>query len=340
MKWTCVMITLDGAEYLWYAIKSIYDFIKDSKGNIIIIEGSTQYAYWAGKDGNSSDDTKKIIDGFIKDSEPGFIIHKRYGRVKNKIELRNKYMDEIHRLPKEQKPDWCLILDDDELYKKEDLERLDKFLKGHKDIVYVFNDQRFFWKDFNHVLINDELQLRLRKMLGTRNDKVFYDMIGSRLRQGQYHERIFKFEMDLFYKKSHSTVTDGKERDVYIDPFYEKNRIMYGGCPRYHYGYITTKEKMERRFFYYQQRDCGMSLDEVREKRDVWTDNYGWYLLYGEPRNPLSLVKPFYGLHPEIIKQHPYFKKGNCPMVDEAKKKLKEICGEKVIEMEKEKNVN
>ena len=41
MKWSCCYIVLNGSEYIWYSIKSIYNFIKASGGKIIIIEGST-----------------------------------------------------------------------------------------------------------------------------------------------------------------------------------------------------------------------------------------------------------------------------------------------------------
>ena len=35
MKWFAVMITLNGEEYLWYSLKSVYDFIKESGGKMI-----------------------------------------------------------------------------------------------------------------------------------------------------------------------------------------------------------------------------------------------------------------------------------------------------------------
>lgn len=317
MKWTCCIITLNGAEYIWHSIKSVYDFIKDKDGQIIIIEGSTKYAEMVSEDGNSVDDTENIIEGFIKDSEPGFIIYKRFGTVEDKKVLRNAYFEEIRKLSIDKQPDWILVLDDDELYKKEDLERLDSYLEKNPRLCYIFNPQRWFWGDFKHVAITDENECRKQIEEGKRKDKIFYDAVGNRLRQGQYHERIFKWMPGLSYKGSHSVVTDPQGRDIYIDPFYEDNRIIFPGCPRYHYGYMTTLDRMYERYRYYELRDQGKVSSN---KEEVWKDNYGHWLLYDLPLNTSTKVEKYYGNHPEIIKKHPYWKKGMCPMKEDAEK--------------------
>ena len=320
MKWSCVMITLNGGEYLWYALKSVYDFIKDSGGQIIIIEGSTQYAKMVSEDGHSIDNTKDIIEGFKKDSDDGFIIYKRVGKVENKQILRNTYFEVIRNLPKEKQPDWILMLDDDELYKKEDLQRLDNFLSNNPNYEYVFNPQRWIWKDFKTEAYSSENTSLKQIKQGTRIDKLFYDAVGTRLRQGQYHERIFKWNPGIKHI-SHSVITDKEGRDIYIDPYYESKRIVFPGCPRYHYGYMTTTQRMGERFQYYEKRD---KSKEVSSKNALWQDNYGSYLLRGKPANSCTMIREYFGDHPEIIKQHPYWEKGECPMATDSKKIIKD----------------
>lgn len=317
MKWFACTIVLNGAEWLWYSIKSIYDFIRDSGGKMVIIEGSTKYATNVAKDGASTDDTQKIIEGFIRDSDPKFFIYKRLGKVEDKRVLRNAYLDEIKKLPKEEHPDMILIVDADELYKKADLQRLDKFLEKHQDVWYIFNNQHFFWRDFRHEMINKEWELRERIALKRRRDKLFYDMLGREMRQGEFHERIYKWDVGLSHNHSHATVANGKGRELYIDKFYENNRLCYPGCPRYHYGYLTTTQKMRERFMYYEVRDHNLTLEKAKQL-DIWNDNYGYYLVTGMPWNTLSMVINFVGSHPEIVKLHPYYKKGICPMAEEA----------------------
>lgn len=319
MRWFACYITLNGSEYIWYSIKSIYNFIHASGGKIVIIEGSTKFATNAANDGNSKDETKDIITRFVGDSDPGFIIYKRVGRVEDKRALRNAYLKAIRSLPKNQQPDWILMVDDDELYKREDLERLDNYLTHHKDVWYIYNDQVMFWGDFKHIYGNDEKTMHKLIQEGKRSELVYYDMNGRKTRQGEFHERIFKWRTDLNYNLSHATVADGKGRELYIHPDYQKHRVYYPSCPRYHYGYMTTSEKMAARFKYYEQRDKSRTLSEA-ERMTVWNDNYGWFLLYGKPKNILTKISEFNGMQPGIMKEHPYYQKGKCPMMEEAEK--------------------
>lgn len=316
-KWACCIITLNGGEYIWYAIKSIYDFMKESGGKIIVIEGSTKYATDINKDGNSTDNTEEIALGFIRDSKPDFITYKKLGKVEDKKVLRNAYLEEIRKISENERPEWVLVLDDDELYKMEDLRRLDKFITENPKIQYIFNSQRWFWRDFKTEAFSCEDESFKQIKQGNRKDKLFFDCVGNRLRQGQYHERIFRFNSEYKYINSHSTITDSEGRDVYIDPFYEDKRIVFSGCPRYHYGYMTTTNKMYHRYQYYERRDKERTPEHIDE---IWRDNYGHFLLRNIPKNTSTKIRPYFGTHPIIIQQHPYWKIGKCPMAEDSKK--------------------
>ena len=323
IKWVACYIVLNGDEYLWYSLKSIYNFIKDTDGKIIIIEGSTEYAGDVAADGNSSDKTKEIIDGFIKDSDKDFIIYKRLGKIKNKQVLRNAYLNEIKKLPEEQKPEWVLVMDDDELYKIEDLRRLDKFLTKNPKIEYILNPQRWFWKDFKTEAYSSENECLGQISNGFRKDKLYYDMVSERLRQGQYHERIYKWNKNIQHIH-HAVVSDEVPRDIYIHPDYEDKRIVFPGCPRYHYGYMTTTDRMFERYHYYEKRDKKRETSTIK-KDEVWTDNYGHYLLRDVPKNTSTRTRPYYGEHPVIMKEHPYWKLGKCPMAVDAETMIKTL---------------
>lgn len=312
-KFFACYIGLNSAQYLWYSIKSIYDFIKETDGKIIFIEGSTDYAIDVASDGNSIDNTKQILDDFIKDSEDNFIIYKRLGKVKDKRDLRNAYLDEVKKYADDNS--WVIVVDDDELYKIEDLRRLNNFLDNNPNIEYIFNPQKWFWKDFSHICIPNEYEVHKQISTGKRSDKVFFDCVGNKIRQGQFHERFFKYNPGIRHINSHSIVTDSEGRDIYIDNFYESKRIIFNGCPRYHYGYLTTTNKMSHRFVYYQHRDANKPQTK---REEVWNDSYGYYLLTGKLKNSAMTIFDYYGTHPEIIKEHPYFEKNSCPMNDEA----------------------
>ncbi len=99
-------------EYLWYVLKSIYDFPR----LIVIIDG----AYSAKMPSHySTDGTQKIVKEFPDPDKK--IIYERTWAPTQK-EQRSKGL--IYLEP----DDWLLLVDDDEIYKKEDLERLANFL--------------------------------------------------------------------------------------------------------------------------------------------------------------------------------------------------------------------
>ena len=298
-----------------------YPYVKPRKSQLYkgrIIKGSGTYPI-----GFSKESYNHLLDIFHSiDHEDYYLIP-----LKN-IEQKKMGSEDPHIYNLEIKKDNSYIAggvcvhncDDDELYKIEDLRRLDKFLSENPKIEYVFNPQRWFWGDFKHVATTSETACLEQIKEGKRKDKIFYDTVGNRLRQGQYHERIFKWNPDIQHK-SHSVITDGENRDVYIDPFYEDKRIVFSGCPRYHYGYMTTLKKMYERYRYYEERDQGKISAKLT---DVWKDNYGYYLLYDVPLNTTTRVENYFGDHPEIIKQHPYWEKGMCPMKEAAKKDFKD----------------
>lgn len=315
-KYFFCYITLNGSNFIKQSIKSILNFCKESNGKIIIIEGSTRFVNPEdiNEFGLSVDNTSDIINGFINDNENGFIIYKQLGRVNDKSDLRNAYLDEVKKYADDKS--WVIVVDDDELYKKDDLMKLDDYLFGHQDIIYVYNPQYWFWKDMNHHCVINENIVKNKIKKGLSNNKIFYDLVGNELRQGQYHERIFKFNPGYRYIH-HAVVTDNVGRDVYIDKHYEKNRIVYTGCPRYHYGYLEDPEHVYKRFLYYAERDCKLKKDEkdrivsnanvnpyimfLKGDEIVNTETGETYIQKGKRLYPEYEVYEFIGEHPQEI---------------------------------------
>ncbi|GAJ10201.1 unnamed protein product, partial [marine sediment metagenome] len=124
-------------EYLWYVLKSIYDFPR----LIVIIDG----AYSAKMPSHySTDNTQKIVKGF-PDPEKKIIYERTWSPTQK--EQRSK------GLPYLEPDDWLLLVDDDEVYKKEDLKRLADFLTSgeakkdnYKVGSYTFFNSFGWWR--------------------------------------------------------------------------------------------------------------------------------------------------------------------------------------------------
>lgn len=286
MTITAGFIVLNEEDYIQYSLRSIYPYVDE----IIIVHGSTQYAGLTNSMGLSIDNTHNKIQEFIENEDmDGKVIYEVVGKRPTKTQLRNKYIELATK-------DWILVVDGDELYTKEDIDRLKDYVANDPELVHIFYPQHWFWKDFKHVCVIDEEKVHSMNKFIT-----FQDKNGKYARQGQYHERFFKNRIGFKHRGSHSVVTDESNRDVYIDGFYQNKRIFAEDVHRYHYGYIKKKKNLEERVRYYGLRDKG--LKEV----DTAHDGYLNYLKTGEFHNPVYKIVPFEGDHPEVIKSHPFY---------------------------------
>ena len=234
-------------------------------------------------------------------------------------------METIREQQSISQPDWVLVIDDDELYKHDDLKQLDYHLSNDRNLVYIYNPQYWFWKDFNHVCKIDEGLIKQQIKERKRRDKIFIDVLGQQIRQGEYHERIFKWDRSFHHNPmNHATISDWRNYDVYIHPFYQNKRLVYPACPRYHYGYLKKKDNIIEKFKYYSERDNGFKKDnQERILANVEVNPYILYLkgdsIVDEKTKetghqkfnrmyPHYKVCEFNGTHPRDIQNHPYFK--------------------------------
>ena len=121
------MITKNAEDFLWYTMKSTYDFVDD----IIII------------DDQSTDTTLDIVNSFPK--EKITLVCGKYEGDKRR--QRNEYL-------KKAKGSWIFVQDDDEVYASNQLEWLRKFIQSGDAVKYneIFFRMLWFWHDGQHVI--------------------------------------------------------------------------------------------------------------------------------------------------------------------------------------------
>jgi len=120
--------TYNSQEYLWYALKSIYDWTD----LLVVIDGAFNDRM---PSRISSDQTTAIVKKF-----PDFEKKIRFevGAGSNQLEQRGKVLKYLKGF------DWLFIVDDDEIYKPEDLKKLRQFLSNTKDDAFKIGGFTFF----------------------------------------------------------------------------------------------------------------------------------------------------------------------------------------------------
>ena len=125
------MIIFNGAEFLRQVLDSIYSFAHE----IIIAEGADRNSRpYAKPNGSSTDETVDIIKSY---PDPGRKILLIQGIWKDKIEQSNAWL-------RHATGDYVWQIDDDEIYKKEDLIKIDSLLKERPETTAV----SFHWCHF------------------------------------------------------------------------------------------------------------------------------------------------------------------------------------------------
>jgi len=289
MKYACCYIVLNEEDYIKYSLRSVYEFADQ----IIVIHGSTEFANLVNSNGLSIDDTKKHITEFITHEDPqGKVEYYEVGKVKGKVELRNAYLDKVRN-----DIDWILVVDGDEVWRSDMLSQL-RTITAELKLVHVMFPWWWFWGDFAHIHITDESYIKNAKEF--EKYLKFYDKDGNVARQGEYHERCFRAGLGFRHINSHSVVSDQQGRDIYIDAFYQSQRIITNSIKFHHYGYIKPKKKLFEKFEYYHKRD--KAIDPT--KHEYWD-----YLNGNSVDNKTKSIIAFSSTHPDVMLRHPYFGK-------------------------------
>jgi glycosyltransferase involved in cell wall biosynthesis len=140
LRFSFGMIVFNGETFLNEVLKSVYDFAYE----IIIVEGPDRNALpMAGPDGGSNDRTIEILRTFPDPERKLKVIR---GQWKDKDEQSNRYLTEA-------RGDYIWEIDDDEVYKPEDLEKIEKMLINDPETTAVSFYWQNFFKSFKRVMV-------------------------------------------------------------------------------------------------------------------------------------------------------------------------------------------
>lgn len=212
-------------EFIGLNLQNHYDVFD----KIIIIEGAVANRSNATTDGHSTDRTVEIIEDFKQNHDPAkkilFIKIKRHWR--NLEEMKQTFLD------LSSDGDWIFIIDADEFYKPEDIQRVRKAIDLQPNASEFVPNFLHFYHDYNHIAVpGPEWQPQ--------------------------HQRIFKYVRGMKYN-SHPVVTDPDGQCTYFSPQYQHRRVMLNNFFIYHYGYARNNmdEIMKQKQEYYEKELAG-----------------------------------------------------------------------------------
>lgn len=140
LRFSFGMIVFNGAAFLREVLESIYDFAFE----IIVVEGPDLNARpMAGPDGGSTDGTMEILRSF---PDPGKKLKIIRGVWQSKDQQCNRVIEEASG-------DFIWQVDDDEIYKKEDLLKIEQMLLKDPDITAMAFYWQNFFKGFDRVMV-------------------------------------------------------------------------------------------------------------------------------------------------------------------------------------------
>ncbi len=143
LRFSFGMIVFNGEDFLQEVLESIYEFAYE----IIIVEGPDRNALpMAGPDGRSTDGTLAILKNFPDPQKKLKIIH---GVWQSKDQQCNRFIEEASG-------DYIWQVDDDEVYKKEDLRKVERLLLQDPEISAVAFQWQNFFKGFDRVMVADQ----------------------------------------------------------------------------------------------------------------------------------------------------------------------------------------
>ncbi|MHA2275255.1 MAG: glycosyltransferase family 2 protein [Candidatus Kariarchaeaceae archaeon] len=213
-KISYIMVVLNGMPYIQAALKSIYK----SAYQIIIIEGSVEKcAFAANKDGSSQDGTVEYIKSF---SDPDNKIKLIQGSWPEKCEMQNRALMEV-------RGDYVWLVDSDEVYKEDDIEKIVLILENNPNVYRVDIPTLHFWKGYDYVIDTAEIPRMYTPRILKNIPPCYFTT----------HR-----PPTLFYHKLNATTVDLKHLD--------KSVLVEAGIYMYHYSYVTEPQVFQKLMLY------------------------------------------------------------------------------------------
>ena len=143
-KFSFVMIVLNGMPLIEYSLKSVYDFAHQ----IIIVEGAVENCMFAANpDGSSKDGTVEFVKSFPDPHKKVTLIQ---GRWPEKCEMQDEALKHVTG-------DYVWLIDSDEVYKREDLEKKERSIRSDPSITQVSFIPYHFWKGTDYIFVSRKL---------------------------------------------------------------------------------------------------------------------------------------------------------------------------------------
>lgn len=225
-----ITIALNEDEYIDKSLRSIKDHPNIKK--IAVVEGAVRkFAHAATDDGLSEDSTATKVYEVLFEENGHKIIYDRYGWAFDKSELRNRAIDLLGN-----SVDYVLVVDADELWKHEDIDRLIESFKQNMN-------KSVFWPKFYHFWKKQDLIA-----IGSQWDKPLF--------------RCFKFSDKTLRFKEHHLAPRGKD-GILVN---EKGEVFLDDVFVYHYGAMKSEKRIKDKLEFYKKRDKQLFV------KDTWTD--------------------------------------------------------------------
>ena len=210
LRFSLGMIVFNGGEFLRQTLDAVYDFAYE----IIVVEGAERNAWClANPDGSSTDDTIQILRSY---PDPMGKLKVIRGKWRDKVEQSNAYMARATG-------DYVWQIDDDEIYKLTDLERVRQILGAEPQTTAVaFHFVNFFGSLHRVMVPADAETLEIW--------------------------RVFRFEPGYrFISHRPPTVLDPETGAIMnkVCPI-RASRTAQEGIYFYHYSYMTDRQVREK----------------------------------------------------------------------------------------------
>jgi len=212
IKFSFVMIVLNGMPFIEYSLKSVYDFAHE----IIIVEGAVAECMFAANgDGSSKDGTVEFIKSF---SDPANKIKFIQGRWPEKCEMQNEALKYVTG-------DYVWLIDSDEVYKKDDLEKIKDILKNEPSITQVNFIPDNFWKGMDYIFVSPRFS-----------------------EPESHYRRLFKYVQGAYFTTHRPPTMVWADSDKTT----EQMHLLDGTTTRrmgiifYHYSYVLNKQVKQK----------------------------------------------------------------------------------------------
>lgn len=254
-----ITIALNEDQYIGASLRSTIRHPNVKK--VAVVEGAVNlFAHACDENGLSVDNTSTAVRVAMGLKHGNKIVYDRYGWANEKSDLRNRALKLLG-----EDVDYVLVVDADEVWKQEDLDRLVQAMKDNPRAGVLKFPFYHFWKEKNQIA------------KGSQWDSLMF--------------RCFKFEdKTLYWREHHMPVVNDKGQ--YIDKI--AGVKVCDDVHVYHYGAMKKESRILEKLKYYAQRDKNLKVTNTWSK---WRPGQPTQWTHGG-----GTVIQFTGEHPEEMK--------------------------------------